>query len=132
MMHKLREWLAQKVTYFSMSRPPETLGQLSHVEEVNAVLLDPISKDDLSMVELDEIKLTVLLNRAAEAGAVKALQKVGLSDPDANKDIHDLRNLLDDFRSAKKTISTTVVKTITVAIIGLIAAAIWFDFGNPK
>ena len=67
-----------------------------------------------------------------EAGAVKALQKVGLSDPDANKDIHDLRNLLDDFRSAKKTISTTVVKTITVAIIGLIAAAIWFDFGNPK
>ena len=90
-MHKIREWLAQKLTYFSMSRPPETLGQLSHVEEVNAVLLDPISKDDISMVELDEIKLTVLLNRAAEAGAVKALQKVGLTDPDANKDIKDLR-----------------------------------------
>jgi len=84
-----------------------------------------------SMVELDEQRLQVLLNRAATDGAREALKQVGLGDPEAGKDIADLRTLLDDFRSAKRTIFKTILKTITVAVLGAIAAATWLRYGPP-
>lgn len=65
-----------------------------------------------------------MLERAAERGARRALKDVGLSDEDAIHDMHEIRDLLDSWRSVKKTVGHTVIKFITVAILGGIAAAI--------
>jgi len=95
------------------------------VTRVNALPLQPMN------TELDETRLIVLLNRAAHLGAKEALRQVGLGDAEANKDIADLRTLLDDFRAAKRTIFKTILKTITVAVLGAIAAATWLRYGPP-
>ncbi len=129
--NKLAKWLKRKTLWRSFSQATPTPSELSvlrkarEVTRVNKLPLKP-------MVELDEQRLQVLLNRAATDGAREALKQVGLGDPEAGKDIHDLRNLLDDFRSAKRTISKTILKSITVAILGAIAAATWLNYGPPK
>jgi len=129
--NKLAKWLKRKTLWRSFSQATPTRSELSvlrkakEVTRVNKLPLKP-------MVELDEQRLQVLLNRAATDGAREALKQVGLGDPEAGKDIHDLRNLLDDFRSAKRTISKTILKSITVAILGAIAAATWLNYGPPK
>lgn len=107
---------------------PSELSGPGKAKEVTRVNKLPLKH----MVELDEQRLQVLLNRAATDGAREALKQVGLGDPEAGKDIHDLRNLLDDFRSAKRTISKTILKSITVAILGAIAAATWLNYGPPE
>ena len=59
-------------------------------------------------MEIDEARLIVLLNRAAEHGARKALLDIGLQDEDAGRDIHDLRKLIDDWRACKNTVFQTL------------------------
>lgn len=65
-----------------------------------------------------------MLERAAERGARRALKDVGLADDEAIHDMHELRDLLESWRSVKKTVGQTVLKFITVAILGAIAAII--------
>ena len=129
--NKLTGWLRQK-TQLRNSSPAipmsSVLSDQRRAREVTRVNKLPLRP----MVELDETRLQVLLNRAATDGAREALKQVGLGDPEAGKDIHDLRNLLDDFRSAKRTLSKTILKSITVAILGAIAAATWLNYGPPK
>lgn len=83
-----------------------------------------------SMEDLDETRLRTLLNRAAHEGAAKALSDIGLSDGDAGQDIHDLRKLLDDWRSCKRTVFTTLIKAVTMGVLGFMAAAVWLKFDN--
>lgn len=80
--------------------------------------------------EPDEIRLQILLNRAAEQGAKEALRKIGLSDEDAGQDIHDLRTLINDWRSCKRTVFQTMLKATTLAVLSFIAAAVWMKFGG--
>ncbi|MBI1775214.1 MAG: hypothetical protein HYR63_07705 [Proteobacteria bacterium] len=73
-------------------------------------------------------ELAQLMERAAEAGARKALAAVGLSDEDAASDVRDLRGLLDAFRTVKHMVAHTIVNTaarvLTIAVIaGLMAWA---------
>ena len=82
-------------------------------------------------MELDEARLVVLLNRAAEHGARKALLDIGLQDEDAGRDIHDLRKLIDDWRACKNTVFQTLLKASTLAVLSFIAAAVWMKFGSP-
>ena len=96
-----------------------------------------LSRDDVRRLprhyagmELDEAKLAVLLNRAAEHGARKALSDIGLQDEDAGRDIHDLRKLIDDWRACKNTVFQTFVKATTLAALSFIAAALWMKLGN--
>ena len=129
--NKLAKWLKRKTLWRSFSQATPTLSELcgpGKAKEVTRVNKLPLKH----MVELDEQRLQVLLNRAATDGAREALKQVGLGDPAAGKDIHDLRNLLDDFRSAKRTISKTILKSITVAILRAIAAATWLNYGPPE
>ena len=79
--------------------------------------------------EPDELRLQVLLNRAAEKGAKEALRQIGLSDEDAGQDIHDLRTLINDWRSCKRTVFQTMLKATTLAVLSFIAAAVWMKFG---
>ena len=70
---------------------------------------------------MDEQQLEILLEKAAERGARRALESVGLHDENAGKDIHDLRSLIDGWRQTRSTITKTVTQWITVGILGALA-----------
>jgi len=73
-----------------------------------------------------------LIDQAAEEGARRALEKVGLSDSDAGEDVKELRNLLDAWRGAKRTIGQTVVRIITTALLMALAVGIYAKFGGDN
>ena len=69
-----------------------------------------------------------MMARAAQKGAKAALESVGLHDENAGDDMKELRNLLDAWRSTKKTVWSQVVKAATMAILGAIAAGAFLQF----
>lgn len=81
-------------------------------------------------ITIDSDHLETLLDQAAERGAKKALERVGLHDDMAGKDISDLRTLIDGWRDIKRTVVNAIVKWTTVGILGLIAAGWWMN--SPK
>ena len=84
---------------------------------------------------MTELELEAIIQRAAEAGAKKALRDVGLQDDDAVHDVREVRDLLDSWRSVKRTAGKTFVQIFTTLILGAIlagtAASSYFDF-TPK
>ncbi len=50
-----------------------------------------------------------------------ALKEVGLHDEEAGDDVRDLRSLITDWRSIKKTIWTTIARAGTLFVLGLLA-----------
>jgi 2-iminoacetate synthase ThiH len=79
----------------------------------------------MSEFTLSPEELSRLLDEAAEKGARRALESVGLHDEAAGNDIRDLRTLVDGWRSAKRTALEALVKWVTVGILGLLAADFW-------
>ena len=82
-----------------------------------------------------DIKLTSeevedMLDRAARRGAKEALRSIGLLDDDAQKDIIEMRSLLEAWRDTRKSIWSTVVKLATVALLTFIAGAVWMTMGK--
>ena len=77
---------------------------------------------------MTEAEMEAMIERAAEAGARKALREVGLSDEDANHDVTELRNLLDSFRSAKRTVGKTIVQALTTVFLAALMAGAYFNF----
>ncbi|MFN4063020.1 MAG: DUF6127 family protein [Parazoarcus communis] len=67
-----------------------------------------------------------LLDRAAERGAERCLAHLGLENGSAAKDIRELRDLLEAWRDARRTVWQTTVKVITTGILAalLVGAAI--------
>ena len=70
---------------------------------------------DIRVIHRDD--LLVLLRDAAEEGASRALERIGLHDKSAAADIKEARDLIAAFRAAKSTAGRTLVHTITVVII---------------
>ena len=87
-----------------------------------------MKKDELEIVVREDPKLMILLRVASEEGAKRALQKVGLEDADAGKDIHDLRTLIEGYRVVKKTATKTVVQAVVVFTLGLISMGAFMKF----
>tara|TARA_A100001201_G_C4084865_1_gene200131 strand:- start:589 stop:843 length:255 start_codon:yes stop_codon:yes gene_type:complete len=82
-----------------------------------------------------DIKLTVeeleeMLDNSARRGAKEALRSIGLLDDDAQKDIIEMRSLLEAWRDTRKSIWSTVVKLTTVALLTFIAGAVWMTMGK--
>ena len=82
-----------------------------------------------------DIKLTVeeleeILDNSARRGAKEALRSIGLLDDDAQKDIIEMRSLLEAWRDTRKSIWSTVVKLATVALLTFIAGAVWMTMGK--
>lgn len=71
------------------------------------------------------------LEQAAEAGARRALEKVGLHDEHAGRDIAEIRSLLEAWREAKTTVRGAVIKWVTVAVLTIIAASLGFRHLSP-
>lgn len=81
---------------------------------------------------MTQTELDALLDAAAERGAKRALERLGLHDDGAGNDIRDLRNLLDSWRSARTTVLKTVTQWITMGILGAIAFGTWQQITGKK
>jgi hypothetical protein len=84
---------------------------------------------------MSDIKLTAdeiedMLDRAARRGAKEALRSIGLLDDQAQKDITEMRSLLEAWRDTRKGIWTTVVKITTVGVLTFIAGAVWMTLNK--
>jgi hypothetical protein len=69
----------------------------------------------------DLVTLRALIEESSELGAQRALEALGLTDPEARRDMDELRQLLQAWRDAKKTAWKEVV---TWAIRILLAALV--------
>lgn len=54
-----------------------------------------------------------------------ALKEIGLHDDDAGDDVRDLRSLITDWRSIKKTIWHTIARWGTLVVLGLLTLGAW-------
>ncbi len=70
-------------------------------------------------------ELEEMLDRAARKGAKQALASIGLLDDSAQKDIVEMRSLLEAWRDTRKSIWTTAIKVTTVAVLTFIAGAVY-------
>jgi len=70
-------------------------------------------------------ELEEMLDRAARKGAKEALASIGLLDDSAQKDIVEMRSLLEAWRDTRRSIWTTVIKVTTVAVLTFISGAVY-------
>jgi hypothetical protein len=75
-------------------------------------------------------ELEAMLDRAARKGAKEALASIGLLDDSAQRDITEMRSLLEAWRDTRKSVWNTVTKVITVSILTFIAGAVWMNMGK--
>ena len=79
--------------------------------------------------------MEAMIERAAAAGARTALREVGLSVDDADsqaRDIKELRNLLDSFRSAKRTVGKTIIQGLTTLFLAALLAGAYFNISDKQ
>ena len=70
-------------------------------------------------------ELEEMLDRAAHKGAKQALASIGLLDDSAQKDIVEMRSLLEAWRDTRRSIWITAIKVTTVAVLTFIAGAVY-------
>ncbi len=75
---------------------------------------------------LSKDEIQELVAEAARLGAKQALYDIGLHDDEAGTDVKELRSLLDSWRSAKAVAWKTVVQTVTVGLLSLLAVGLYF------
>ena len=81
---------------------------------------------------MTDAEMEAMIEKAAAAGARTALREVGLSDEDANSDVKELRNLLDSFRSAKRTVGKTIVQGLTTLFLAGLMAGAYFNLTDKQ
>ena len=74
----------------------------------------------------EEIK--AIARQAAQEAVDQTLRRLNLSDEDSGQDLHDLRELLSSWRSAKRTMWTTLVRSVTLFVLGMIALGVVMQF----
>ena len=84
----------------------------------------------MSDIKLTSEELEEILDRAARRGAKEALRSIGLLDDSAQKDITEMRSLLEAWRDTRKSIWSTVTKLVTVAVLTFIAGAVWMTMNK--
>lgn len=82
---------------------------------------------EVNHVTVSEPELELLLTRAAEAGARKALRDIGLHDDDAAVDVRELRGLLESWRDAKATAFRTFIGWATKGLLVMLALGAWYQ-----
>ena len=68
----------------------------------------------------DLVTVRALVEEASEAGAERALGRLGLSDAKARRDMDELRELLQAWRDAKKGALADVVRWLVRALLALV------------
>lgn len=83
-------------------------------------------------VHLSEDDLAALLENAANKGAELALERVGLSDENAGRDVRDLRTLIESYRTAKKAAFDQFVRWVVIGLLGAIMLGLFATYGIRK
>jgi len=65
------------------------------------------------------------LRRIVKEEMRSALKEVGLHDDNAGDDVRDLRSLITDWRSIKKTVWNPIAKAGTMFVLGLLMFGAW-------
>ena len=76
-----------------------------------------------------EAELKLLLEKASETGAHRALTHLGLADESAAKDMADLRELLSAWRDAKRSARKAVVEWLVRGVLALLVIALAVKLG---
>jgi len=84
----------------------------------------------MSDIKLSPEEIEDMLDRAARRGAKEALRSIGLLDDDAQRDITEMRSLLEAWRDTRKSVWSTIVKLATVGVLTFIAGAVWMTMGK--
>ena len=74
-------------------------------------------------------RLSRMMERAAEAGARNALDELGLSDAQARADLHELRQLLEAWRDAKKSARTALIQWLVRGVLAALLIGIAVRMG---
>lgn len=77
----------------------------------------------------DLITLRALIEEASECGAERALGALGLTDPSARGDMHELRELLQAWRDAKKSAWNAAVRWATRIVLALVVLGMAVKLG---
>jgi hypothetical protein len=75
-------------------------------------------------VQVTEAEIAAIAERAAKQAVDETLRRLNLNDDESGQDVHDLRELLSSWRSAKRTMWTTVVRSITLFALGMLALGV--------
>jgi len=68
-----------------------------------------------------DAEIAAIAEKVAKQAVDETLRRLNLNDDDSGQDVHDLRELLSSWRSAKKTIGTTVTRSVTLFVLGMLA-----------
>jgi hypothetical protein len=78
-------------------------------------------------------QLRTLLEDAGEQGAKRTLARLGLEDEKAVQDLREVRDVLSAWRSARRIALETIVRTLTIGFLAVLAAGFAFNwFGDGK
>ena len=77
----------------------------------------------------DFADLRAVIEAASEAGAVRALEHLGLADAGARGDLHELRQLLGAWRDAKSSARKAVVDWVVRGVLALLLVGIAVKLG---
>lgn len=77
----------------------------------------------------DLVTLRAMVEEASEAGAARALERLGLSDTGAQDDIDELRELLGAWRAAKQSAWKAAVQWLVRAVLALLLVGIAVRLG---
>lgn len=80
-----------------------------------------------SMIEITKEELQDMLHKAAKTGAQEALERLGLEDKTATKDLEDMRQLVSSWRNIQTEVGRTAIRLLTTGILVFIGAAIWLS-----
>jgi len=80
----------------------------------------------------DLVTLRALIEEATEAGAARALARIGLHDDRAGADIVELRQLIQGWRDAKRSAVSAVVTWVVRAGIAALLVAIAAKLGMTE
>lgn len=89
-------------------------------------------RDEILCLYVDE--LDALLTKASREGAIQALERLQLNDPQAAEDLQDMRSIVRDWRMVRTTmikrLVNTVITVFLIAVAGMIAH-FGFEIGGP-
>jgi hypothetical protein len=77
----------------------------------------------------DLVTLRALVEEATEAGAARAMARLGLDDAQAVKDIGELRQLLEAWRDAKKSARAAVIGWAVKAVLAAVLVGLAVKLG---
>lgn len=75
------------------------------------------------------VTLQAIVEEAAEAGAARALKRLGLMDEKAGDDIQELRELVQGWRDVKKSALRSLVGWIVRTLVALLLLGLSFKIG---